>query len=357
MKRFAFPTGIVPQDSDAYVHMIERSLSDEERRLWVRAREQVRERFIEQAEACGLGRLGVERLAMHWASWPVEAVMVKMEDFPPTVRAWLFQALKSKPDPEQMVEFICAFMETKDPIIAETIAYALCSQPTATNAADTLAHFSSASTLALVEEAFGSIDPQVAKLIHRLVHQEIFPHLGGDTYYSWGWSYYEEEKYGEAIKAYSTAIAKRVKGDNLRYSYIFRARCRLLHGDKLREIVADIKSAIAVGMPRGEAYRWIGNALTKAGIRNKRDDLLEQAMRSFQKARKCFQKARKCDSDELFTARSDALVHLKRYVEADEDYIRLARLQQGLDPGSDSNPWELWWKGVIQDATSDSYRG
>lgn len=356
---YVSPTGQIAKGSDAYLHVIEMKLSTQEKKLWARTRERMLPLIAQQADQCGLGVLGIERLRRQWAALPAEEVMQRMKAYPPAVRAWLFQNLKTKPDLRESAQFLDKFMKAKDPIIAEALAYALCFAPTATNAADTLVHFPSPTTIALVMEAFEAIDPKIAQLLHRLVYQEMPAFLTGYDYYIWGCSYHEEGKYAEAIEAFSVAIAKGVKGVALSYPYVFRARCRLLSGEEPKKAEADIESAVTLGMPRGEAYLWVAKAFTKAGIARECPDLLKEALEYFDKASRYLVPQQHQESlAELYKARADALVHLGRYtkdfrhyIEADEDYIRLIRLGRfQRNSGDDNELYRLLWEEVIQSA-------
>ena len=185
--------------------------------------------------------------------------------------------------------------------------------------------------------------------------------LSGYDYYIWGCSYYEDGKYPEAIEAFSVAIAKGVKEVALSYPYVFRARCRLLNGEDPKQANADIESAVALGMSRGEAYLWVAKAFTKAGIAQKRLDLLEEALTYFNKAEKYLSQAAQQQREnfaELYKARSQTLINLghyakdaRYYVKADEDYIRLFRLMCRQEiPSEDKELCELLWEEVIWNA-------
>lgn len=362
---YVFPTGQIPRGSDAYLHVIEMKLSAQEKELWAKTRKQMLMLVAQQADECGLGVLGIERLRRQWAVLPTEEVMQRMKAYPPAVRAWLFQQLKTKPNLREGYQFLEKFMKAKDPIIAEALAYALCFAPTATNAADTLVHFPSPSTITLVMKAFEAVNPEIAQLMHRLVYQEMPAFLTGYDYYIWGCSYDEEGKYTEAIEAFSAAIAKGVKRVALSYPYVFRARCRLLSGEDPKEANADIESAVASGMPRGEAYLWVAKAFTKAGIAHERPDLLKEGLEYFDKASRYLVTQQHQESlAELYKAHADALVHLghytkdfRYYIEADEDYIRLIRLARlQRNPGDDNELCKLLWEEVIWNAQGDDSR-
>jgi tetratricopeptide (TPR) repeat protein len=338
---YTYPTGKVsdPVEDPPYLRAIETKLTQKEKSLWAVNREHVLALAIQQIMECGLDMSRIETLVDHWIRLTPEELIKKLKAFPPPAAACMFQTLIERLaqdvfkqfDSEKVKDFLVTFQGSKDPAIVAALAYVLCFQPTATNAADTLAHFSCASTIPLVEKAITDINPEVGKLIHRLVCQEIFPLLSWDTYCNWGNSYFDEGNYREAIKCFSEAINKYddTKKASLYWLYVLRGRCRLLleEAEEQRAGQTDVKKAMELGMPPAKAYLCVGTGFLLHGISCNDAQALRTAICWFNKAQRRGER-----SVELFQNRFHALVRLGRYVEGDEDLIRAERIRRARRP-------------------------
>lgn len=343
---YQFPTGGISSDDDPLLHDIEAKLTPQEKALWAANRERVRRLVIKQSIECGLGMIGVKVLIHRWTSLSVEEVTKRLKSYPPAVGAYIFQKLLMKQfqrainggfkDLKAGEHFMATFLRTKDPIIVPILAHNLCFPPTATHAADTLVHFDSRTTIDLVEQAMTSIDPAIGELIHRLV-EEMIPLLSGDTFYSWGNSYFDEGKYPEAIEAYTEALKRGITGFPIYWLYVLRGRCRLLlEGVNDAEMDdGDVKKAIELGMNPGEAYLVVGDGFLSHGISRNDEQALEMALCYYEKAEMQGNNSRK-----LFYSKYQALAKLRRYIEADEVLIKEARIRRGLNPDKE------WWGDV-----------